>query len=522
MSDNNNPNDTSYALHNKIDNILDLIYPLVILIIFVVILLNNFATVMHFRWYYDLYKIKDSICSHGNVSQLEIETARYNIFRFFNSLSSDKSKYASILSDFEMSRNIMLIFFTILIVYLIVLCYINKYSYYSALALPMTLFLLYIIVSSVITADFSKLSKETLDPRCNVNIYKNAYLILNAIMLLSGIQNDKIEFYHNNFNTYDKTLDDVIENNISSYENISNTSKINQIKITSYDRLDFVKYLTLNRLSNYHLKYFDNIYLRIPGRSHRLNDIDENVYLKDIVDKRVDFEKIQENFEKISNSLSVLLENELDAEYNKDTVREIKEHIDTNYPIFTQNSDSMSMHRSIVLFYYNMPFFTENVSKNYYYGKKFNLPNNAKKNVLKTMKLNSIYDITNTIVSLLNEIEFILDNSSYSSLYIRLNKKIEEKVGKYVDVPNNDFIYYLIENQDILFSDNFETQFRDIIGSMKHHSDLTFLYIAFIVFVGIVMMHLIYINIKNKYVYLSLIIVFIIIYTILLPIVKYI
>lgn len=512
MSDNNNPHNTS----------MDLIYIMVVLIIFGVILFNNFANVMQFRWYYDLYKINDSICSHGNVSQLEIETTRYNIFRFFNSLSSEKSKFASILSDFEMSRNIMLIFFTILIVYLFILCYINKYSYSSALALPMSLFLFYIIVSSVITADFSKISKEILDPICNVNVYKNTYLILNAIMLLSGIQNDKVEFYHDNFNTYDRTLDDIIESNISSYENISNTSKINQAKITSYDRLDFVKYLTLNRLSNYHLKYFDNIYIRIPDRKHQLNDMDENIYLKDIVDKRVDFEKIRANFEKISNSLSVLLENELDAQYNRDTVSAIKEHIDTNYPIFAQDSDSMGMHKSIVLFYYNMPFFTENISKNYYYGKKFNIPDNAKKNVLKTMKLNSIYDITNTIVPLLNEIEFMLENSSYDNLYIRLNKKIEEKVGIYVDVPNNDFIYYLIENQDILFSENFETQFRDIIGSMKHHCDLSFLYIAFIVFVGIVMMHLIYINITNKYVYLSSVIVFLIVYAILLSVVKYI
>lgn len=521
MSDNNNQNDTSFALHNNLNSNIGVIYVLVVLIIFMVILLNNFATVLRFRWYYDLHKINNSMCSHGNISELEIETTRYNIFRFFNSLSSDKSTYESILSDFEMSRNIILIFFTIVIVYLLIFCYSNEYTY-SALALPVTLFMFYIIVTSIISNDFAKISTEILHPKCNVNVYKNTYIILNAIMLLSGIQNGKIEFYNNNFNTYDRTLDDVIESNISSYENISNTSKINQYKITSYDRLDFVKYLTLNRLSNYHLKYFDNMYIRIPGRSHRSNDIDENVYLKDIVEKRVDFEKIQKNFEKISTSLSVLLENDTDIQYNKDTVRAIKEHIDTNYPIMSANSDSMSMHKSIVLFYYNMPFFTENVSKNYYYGKKFNTPINSKKNVLKSMKLNSIYNVSDTIVHLLNEIEYILDNSSYSSMYIRLNKKIEEKVGKHVDVPNNDFIYYLVENQDILFSDNYDTQFRDIIESMKYHSDLTFLYIAFIMFVGIVVMHLIYINIQNKYAYLSLVTTLLIVYIILLSVVKYI
>lgn len=507
-------NDSDNPAFNKYDSII-----IILITIFISLLFANFTSLLKFRWNYDYLKLNNLFCSQKGISELEIETSRYNLLRFFNNIKDTTSKYSQIYNEFNITYISLLIYFIILIIVLSYLIYYYQYNKISLLIL-IILFIIYISITSVIKKNFENIDKIIIDNSSDLNIYKSSYYILNAIMLISNIHLDTVDYSDNNLNMYDRTIDKVIENNIASIHNLSNATKINQIKLESYNNFDFVKYLTLDKLSRFYLKYFDDIYLRITGTYNEESYIDDKIYLKDIISKRINFEKIENNFKQISTIISLLLESD-DNNIPKDIIRPIKDHIDNNYPIVINDNDIRDTHRTIIKFYCNIPFFSESTYEKYKFGTKINNLNNEK-NILKKLKYLQNHEISK-IILLLNEIEYMLDNSIYSKYYININNKIRKNISQYISVPNNDYVNFIFENQQKLFDITKYNQITQTFQLMKYHSDLLFAYIFLLILVSIIILHLIFKFINNQYMFITLLVSIIIIYTFIFSIiVKYI
>jgi hypothetical protein len=75
-----------------------------------------------------------------------------------------------------------------------------------------------------------------------IKIYHNVYTILNALLYISDTKDIIVEYTNEKLNNIPMTFDAILHQNIAAYENISNTSKIVQLKNVCYENLDFLKF----------------------------------------------------------------------------------------------------------------------------------------------------------------------------------------------------------------------------------------------------------------------------------------
>jgi hypothetical protein len=81
-----------------------------------------------------------------------------------------------------------------------------------------------------------------------------------------------------------KTFDKYLESNISQIYNTSNQNEINYLKMQSYKKLDFIKYINLDEISPFYFKeYFDNIYIIVDNNKIFLNNISDNSLINNMI-----------------------------------------------------------------------------------------------------------------------------------------------------------------------------------------------------------------------------------------------
>ena len=139
---------------------------------------------------------------------------------------------------------------------------------------------------------------------------------------------------------------------------------------------------------------------------------------------------------------------------------------------------------------------------NYSYGKQLSSKYNDSKNVLKRHKgLPEELEIH----SLLNEIEYNLDNVIYAALYDKVNEAIHDNIGKTLTVPNNDYINYITTYGYLLHTDISEDQLKQSLQSIENIGSSINGYILYIFFISLIILHFLFAVSKTPFTYIGVI-----------------
>ncbi|NDG29724.1 hypothetical protein EB118_06480, partial [bacterium] len=94
--------------------------------------------------------------------------------------------------------------------------------------------IIYTTVNSILLTKFDHINSMISDPNSAIQTYHNTYKILNTIMLLNSFENVILEYNSDKLNEAQETFSVMIEKNIASYINSSNTSKVKQVKLVRF------------------------------------------------------------------------------------------------------------------------------------------------------------------------------------------------------------------------------------------------------------------------------------------------
>lgn len=337
---------------------------LIILVALFISIVFNFKAMLDLKWNIDYMISKDAVCQDYRWTKFEIEGLRYNLSNF---LYNNNPTFARIVQDYKITYSLITVFTSLAILTCIIVkaSSINYGSIfetvskafqkvqskcsdtttistsltstkdeentkkvnipewmketseqiYNAFDIPMPFLLTIIavfIIHITITSRYLQMldtiktdSNEDNSANTLAKYYK-CYKILSAIMIMSNIKNTKVEVSHPAISNLAPTFDQLLERNIASYENTNNTSRVKNIKLDAYDKLDFLKYFVFDQLSPYYLKYFDNVYVSIPSVSTGQIDVSQNNYLDDLYTKRLNI--IQDDIKNAANNVSKLPE----------------------------------------------------------------------------------------------------------------------------------------------------------------------------------------------------------------------
>lgn len=449
------------------------VYFIVASIIFTgMILFNyNFYSILCFKWYIDYFNLTDKTCNKGNVSKLEIDRLRYNLYSFLNNMTENDIKFSRIEVLFKSSFYLFIVYYLIFICvpfsYMAYLTYIkegfhqNAFIYYVLGALFVVYFI-YIGVNASVVKNFDDMKNLLSSDNSDITRYKRVYKILNALMLVNNMHDHEMEYENKIFNENPRTFDEILEGNIASRENIYNTSKIKQIKLHCFEKLDFCKYLVLDTLSHHYLKFFKNIYVRLPETSTDVYDISENMFLSELYKKN---KLSTSNYEKVNN-IYQQIRTIIDGDGNN-TYIAMKDKIDSYTPYASLVSSERIIEES--KFAMELQYMMQGDIRLEAYNK-------------------ILYD---KVSILINSIKPLLFSPLLYEKYKHVNDAIEKKLRSDNDslfsVPNNDYIKYLVDNIEILLNANdaTNTEFVDIIDKTNEQGQYIY---AYFVFWGIILM----------------------------------
>jgi hypothetical protein len=454
------------------------------IIIGILAYLQTFYSVLSFKWYIDMYYLRDKSCLKKNWAKFEIESYRYNIYSFlFN--YNEKESYKYIYESYKTSYYIFITFLSsFLILYLGMILYPlkrgmlntedNMYSYFAYFVVVI-IYIIYTTVNSILLTKFEHINNMISDSNSAIQTYHNTYKILNAVMQLNSLENVVLEYKSDKLNEIQETFGVMIEKNIASLVNTSNTSKVKQIKMISYDNLDFLKYFTFDKISPYYLKYFDNVFIILPEDLSVEYDISQNLYLSEILMKRnnyVNFENVRLEFDAIMNAIKT---------DKRDTYMNIYLYLTNNYPDINDFSIMNDCYTEI-------------------------------KNVLNNDTVLEEYNNTLfiSIQKNLQTIHDLLQSNNDNKIYKKVNDMISEKIKEKkieINIPKNDYIKYYLDNKGILFDTEYErdARFKDLIQLLDSYSNYIYAYFVYFIFLFFVFSHYLYININDmQYVYIML------------------
>lgn len=230
---------------------------LLFILILLCLIINCYSFIL-LKWNNDYSASMEKLCNDLNISELEYETYRHNIYRFLYGIDNDN--YKNSIKLFKITYYII-----ISLISLILIAYIrnlrkleieNLFILFSYL----TFYVLYIYIGNKIISNYDSLNNMLVDDNSDILKYAKVYKILNAIMYINNFNDNTLGF--SDINIKHKKFNNILTTNISTYENIENTAKITELKRISYNNLDFIKYITLDSRSPYYLKdYFNKIYI---------------------------------------------------------------------------------------------------------------------------------------------------------------------------------------------------------------------------------------------------------------------
>jgi len=473
------------------------IYFIVLCVVAVALMLYIalFQLILQFKWNIDYFQLRDKSCTKNNWTKFEIESYRYNLFAFFYDIYRysyldakshdiiDKYvaySYKSIRDTYTSVYNAFMWYVIIFMVALIVLLIFKGTVFAWVLyVLVIFVFVIYFVVNAFVVKNFDKINERLSNTNNPLFRYNAVYKILNAIILISKLQDIPVEYSYYKLNEEKKTFEEILENNIASCENISNTSKIKQVKLNVYDNLDFLKYMVLDKTSPHYWKYFENPYIRLPAQQTKQYDISENLFLSELFLKRnahLDYDSIKLEFNDIL---------ELIKGNTNDIYKSLYDRIYGDYP----------------------------VAKNYEKVRGFyeDINNRFSSNKLLESYNKVLYD---KVKEGLQNIEILLKNQQYNGIYETINdlihKKLTAKIYTSIQIPNNDYIQYFLDNKDILFNSEYDTNtdFQEIFDMVEEFSRYIYAYFVFFILIFFMISHYLYITINGpRYIYIMVCIV---------------
>jgi hypothetical protein len=442
--------------------------------------LQTFHSILSFKWYTDLYYSRDKACIKKNWAKFEIETYRYNIYAFLFNFN-EKEGYQYIYDSYKISYYIFISFLSsLLIVYLVVI--INTfttfdqtfYSYFCYFVV-IIIYIVYTTVNGVLLSKFDHIHSMMYDSNSVIQTYHSTYRILNAIMQLNSFEDVVIEYSNDKLNEAQETFAVMLEKNIASYINSSNTSKIKQVKHMSYNNLDFLKYFTFDRMSAYYLKYFDNAFIILPEDIANDYDISQNLYLSEIYLKRnnyVNFESVKLEFDGIMSALK---------SDKREAYASMHMYLTNNYPDKNDFSQMSECYTEV---------------KQIFVGDKG------------LEEYNNVLFMS--IQKHLQGIHELLQSNHDNQIYKKVNDMIAEKLKEKdvaVTVPRNDYVKYYLDNKDTLFDTEYDrdNRFKDLTQLLDSYSNYVYAYFVYFILLFFIFSHYLYITINDlQYLYIML------------------
>jgi hypothetical protein len=283
-------------------------------------------------------------------------------------------------------------------------------------------------------------------------------------MVLSGMKDVELKYALEGLGK--DTLDNILEKNIASYEDVYISSKVKEIKQNAYDKLDFLKYLVFDKYSPYYLPYFDNIYMRHKMAENRFL---EDLYLK--YDKQkskpIDYiSNITGQFQDIPTGKLYTGEDQSlkDIEQKfKTNVESLQDTADTSFDIIHKNYNSMKQFL--------------NEMKTSLASKESDLYTYAKQ------------QFDRTDVKTMNE---------YVKLNMEIHSMLENSGTKLEGITDYDYIKYYIDHKDILTTPK---KLDTIFQKIKEQSNYAYMYYVYLSIIFLLVLHYIF-NITDRATYI--------------------
>lgn len=230
---------------------------IILLLIFIILIINCYAFLI-LKWHNDYSISIENACNDLNQYHLEYETYRHNIYRFLYNI--DNNNFTNSINLYTNTYYIIILLITIILISYIKNIINLKTEHLMMLFIFILFYIIYIYIGNIIISNYEKLKNILHDDTNDIYKYAKIYKILNAIMYINNFKDNVLGY--TDINIRSRKFDDVITNNIASYINSANTAKIVDVKMKAYNKLDFIKYITLDQSSPYYFKYyFNNIYI---------------------------------------------------------------------------------------------------------------------------------------------------------------------------------------------------------------------------------------------------------------------
>jgi hypothetical protein len=452
------------------------------------IVLAQFYELLNLKWQLDYMITKDNLCKNYRWTKFEVESLRYSLLQFF--YGDDKTFEKLRQNNITVYSVFVTYFVLILILLIIALIFFPILAFGIALVIFMIFFIIIMVINSLFMKSYDDVYNYIYLEDSDIFKYYAVYKILSAVIIISNLKDEKLEFTYEKLNDAELTFDDVLERNIASFENISQSSKVVSIKQDAYKKLDFLKYIVFDKTSPYYLKYFDNVYARLPNADNhyflselktneRSQDDKQAKKIKDLYDKLYKYYDSDKSIYKASIQFiynAYIKEEPKSAETLKKDILEV----------FDDNNKQKELNN-----YYN----TEEKLKIY----------SDLKNIIKDIK----YYLANT------DKNYLSNTDKYSTL----NSLISDIFNNYdidINVADNDYIKFYLDNKDVLSDD---TKTQDIVNKLKYQANFIYSYFVFLTIVFFLISHLMYMSYNSTiYVYvllsiLSIYILFIWMYT---------
>lgn len=420
----------------------------------VLLFVLNFTEMLKFKWYMDYFHIHDKTCK----SRYEAERYRYRMYAFLYNLHDDA--YASIYKNYKTTYFMFITYFSVFVTSFFIASYYTKiYTSMTIYAFILIIWITYTTVNGILLDGFNKINKDIMDSNKFLYKYNAMYKITNAIMHISNMKDKVTEYSHEKLPS-NETIDTVIEHNIGILENINNIAKIRIIKKKAYDSLDFVKYLVLDSVSPYYIKYFDNMYISLPDTI--------NIYLKDIHDNR----NSSLDQTHIDSILKGINEKIIDSNaYENFTYKMVHDSIRDDYPSEAIDS-GVYLEKIMKLF--------KSVHDSFYDDKSL-----------------KAYDFVlyEGIEKEVKKVQNILEVHTINKEYDNINKLIHEALDG-IDVENDDYIQYFLSNRDVIFEDDTQS-YKRFIKQFKSHGNYIYAYLVYIVIALLLLLHYMYVTVNH-------------------------
>lgn len=428
--------------------------------------LLQFYQLLNLKWQLDFMITKDKICKNYRWTKFEVESLRYSLLQFF--YGDDKSFEKLRQNNINVYSVFVTYFVLILVLLLIALIFYPILALGIAFFIFMVFFIIIMVINGLFTKSYDDIYNYIYMEDSDIFKYYAVYKILSAVMIISNLKDEKLEYVHDKLNESKLTFDDILERNIASYENISHSSKVISIKQDAYKKLDFLKYIVFDKTSPYYLKYFDNVYARLPNADNHyfLSELKNDGPSKDAVGK-----KINEFYEELKKFY----------DYDKGDDKTPIQFINDAYNKPTKTADTL---KTDIIDVFN--------------------------------KKQKELEIYSGLINIIRDIKYYLANTDKYSI---LNSLISDIFINYeinINVPENDYIKFYLDNKDVLTDD---TKTQDIVNKLKYQANFIYSYFVFLAILFFCISHLMYIYYNSTiYVYillsiLSLYILFIWLYT---------